>query len=151
MKYFFLMALVTISTISLAQKSIIGKWKIVSIDNGEIYYNFQKDSLLISPEFSKTNLDSMETIQIKSTVKQVYGNTKFSFDKNGNYKWQCIPFFEAIGKFSVDEKKQTIKMDGENSLREIITDEFPYQIKNNQLEITISFSVPPGKYLLEKI
>ena len=151
MKYFFFLIFFIISLISAGQNAIAGNWKIVSINNGEIYHNFQKDSISVFPEFGETDIDASRLTEIKTTTKMIYGDTKFSYDEKGNFKWIFMPSIEITGKYEVDEKKQIIKMEGKNSFGKTSLEIFPYSLKNGQLEIVITLSEPPGKYVFEKM
>ncbi|MBN7817991.1 hypothetical protein [Algoriphagus pacificus] len=132
-----------------AQSTLYGDWNIVSINNGELYYNFENDSLLVFPEFGETDLDSSQLVQIKVMSKFLYSENKFQFDQEGNYKWQFRPTEVTTGKYLVFEGKNIITFfqedpDEENRI------EFPFEIINNQLEVTITFSEPQGKFVYRK-
>ena len=108
MKYYFLLIILAISSNSFGQNVIIGDWKVVSIDNGEIYYHFRKDSILVSPEFSKIELSSTRLKELKAMMKFRYGDAKFSFDKLGNCKWMLVMPIENFGKFRFKEQEKIL-------------------------------------------
>lgn len=151
MKHLIIFTFLFITTASLAQKiEILGNWTLVSINNGEVYYNTEKDSISILPEFGRDNLSDSEIQQLKEVVKMTYGHTQFTFNEDGIYKWIFMPSIELSGKYDVDRIKQTIILYDENSLGETTINDFSYQIINDQLEIIVNFSEPKGKYVLKR-
>ena len=151
MKYLLIIFLLIISTFSRAQKnSLVGEWKIVSIDNGEIFYNVKNDSISVSPEFTEEDLDMSQLAHLKKITRITYGNTMFSFDAEGNFSWVFMHGVATKSKYEIDERKQSIKLTGKNDLGQAIVDEFPYKLKNGLLYFTITFQEPYGTYVLEK-
>ncbi|SCY98274.1 hypothetical protein [Flavobacterium caeni] len=140
----------TIPFAAIGQNDLIGNWQIIAIDNGEIYYHFQKDSLSVYPEFGETELTTSKLNQVKSMAKMMYGHTEFSFDKTGTYKWNMMASMEITGNYIVDETRKIIKLEGENSLGEKSFDDFPFILKDDLLEITVPDSLQLGKFVLKR-
>ncbi len=153
MKYILsLVLLISASTCSIAQNNaLIGDWKIVSIDNGEIYYNVKNDSISIYPEFSTEVLSQTPLGQMKNAAKMTYAETKFSFDDKGNFTWMFMPSVVDTLKYEVDIKTEKITVTGENSLGEAVTEEFSYKIRNNMLHFVVNFEESKGAYILERV
>lgn len=130
--------------------SVIGKWKVVAVDNGEVFYNAKTDSIsILSEDMKEMYTDESKIKTLKELIKKLYTNNRFEFDAK-NIKWEV--YGSVIeSKYKTDSKKGVIVMESENSLDEIVADEIPYQFKDGQLHLTMNFTEPPASFILEKI
>lgn len=151
MKYYLCLIFLFVFSVSMGQNAIVGNWKIVSVTAEELYYDFRKDSISLPEEYQEVYRDSARLAQAKFGMRMLFGGTKFSFEESGNYKWEFMPEAITTGKYSVDEKKQVIKLTDFNSVGEETVDDVSYKLTNGYLEIEIDFSDRPGKYILERI
>ena len=63
--------------------NIIGTWKVVAVDNGELYYDSVKDSLVIYDEFKGTFDPNEENV--KELIRHVYISSTFIFNEQNEF------------------------------------------------------------------
>ena len=76
---FFFTLFFSASAFSQAQQSIIGKWKVVSVEDREITMDFIKDSLSIIDELQSEYPTEAEIQHKKIAMKKEFGNLQFVF------------------------------------------------------------------------
>lgn len=132
--------------------SVVGKWKVVAVDNSEVFYNAKTDSISISSEeLKETYTNESEIKYLIDLIKKFYTNNHFEFDGNGIYKWEMYPAKIMEGKYEDDVKRNVIVIQGKNSFNETTTDEISYKFLDGQLYLTMNFTEPPLLLILEKI
>lgn len=135
---------------SAVQNPIVGDWKVVSVNNGELYYNFEKDSLSVFPEFGEGELDSARLGQIKTMAKFLYSDTRILFDLDGSYKWIFMKGHEVSGFYIVDEKEKIITLGKQDPLDDSASNKISYELFEGKLLIKLKFTEPQGEFLFEK-
>jgi hypothetical protein len=126
----------------------IGTWKVISIDNGELYYNQKNDMLTIHEKFKDEFGSDIELT--KTIIKMTYGETVFVFDKENNYI-QKSQLAEFKLKYKINSKKLKILLfDKENINKKNNTTEIKYHFNNNILILDFSKGDMQMKFELEK-
>jgi len=128
--------------------SVIGKCKIVAIDNGEVYYNVKTDSIsIISEDLKEMYTDESQMQMLKELMKKVYTNNPIEFDENGVFKMKTGLGGTIESKYKNDAIRNVIIMESKNSLNETVIDEMPYKFINKQLHFIMA---PQMSLTLEK-
>lgn len=132
--------LLTISSSIHAQTdtSIIGVWKIVSIEMDGVYYNFKKDSISISEEKKELYTDEAKKKHLSGRIQMVFSVTEFHFEKNGILKQKMMGeiFTET---YKINTSQAVIEIISKNSLNEDVTDKIKYDLKNGLLSLTLKW------------
>ena len=131
-----------------ADTSIIGKWKIVSVEMAGIYYNFERDSVSLSNDV-KSRTDEFIQEQIVSTVRMVHSDTEFHFEKNGIFKFRLMGNMTP-GSYKIDTSQNVIEMTSKNSLNEEVADKVKYNLKKGPLSLFMEFEDEMPEYVLKK-
>ena len=102
---------VLISSISRAQidTSIIGSWKIVSIEMAGIYYNLKKDSISLPAETRSKYADETELKKLKNNIKMLFSDTKYRFEKGGTFQ-QSMMGGTFNGSYSINSSQNIIEL-----------------------------------------
>jgi hypothetical protein len=113
---------------------LIGRWKVISMSNEELYVNFKNDSVSIVPGSSMTK-DSMKAKEIASSLFQLMGEVIFLFTKEGKFSQTHEGKLDGIGTFSVDDKSSIINTNV-NRNNDNMTETISYVITQNILYLT---------------
>lgn len=129
------------------KQQLLGEWKVVSVDNGEVYYNWEKDSVSVSDEL-KERLEDPEISKILiQTVKTMYPN-KFKFSSTVVTK---ISGLETTSSFyTIDEKRRLIIIKDKNSIGNEDPFEMSFKILDNLLYLNIPLTDSDTKFVLKK-
>lgn len=72
---------------SIAQENpLIGDWKVIAVDNGEFYFNSERDSISLSEEIKSKYNDSSRVEQLKKMAKMIYIDMTFTFSSERLFK-----------------------------------------------------------------
>ncbi len=103
-------------------KSIVGSWHVVAAFNGQVYFNLKTDSSFISSEIREMYPDTLSQNRMLSVAKELYGTTKFIFEKNGVFKMYLDTAFQFEGKYCFKSENNILQLTSKNSSGENITD-----------------------------
>ena len=107
----------------ITKSSVIGKWSIYSIEMpGTVYYNIDKDSLVIGETMKEQIKDEQQSATIKNLFKQqmaIFVKTVFLFNADGTAELQNGEEPPEKDTYSVDEENSTIITTGEDKLKDI--------------------------------
>jgi hypothetical protein len=99
--------LIIISTICFSQtNSLVGKWKVVSAFDGDIYISSKPDSFYISDRFKKLFEDSIS--MANKFFQTFYLGNQFEFKKNGTYNIYPKESPIVAGEYTVSRKDSII-------------------------------------------
>ena len=114
MKLNLLLILVLLNNITVAQDRSLfqGKWKIISVAEGGIYYNFTTDSIFIPSkvlqEVYEEGHDSLFAVELFKEMLGSLRNYQFSFDKDS----VCLEsgFEKSKGIYQISNSKDSIDL-----------------------------------------
>jgi hypothetical protein len=129
---------------------LVGKWKVISVDNGEIYYNIKNDSIKIYDIIKEEYNEVSKIESLKEMTKLVYFSILFIFDENGKYQ-QKSDFAEFNLYYNVNKKKGVILLSDSIENFDINSSEMDFELKNNFLYLEIKDSEPSTKFILKRI
>lgn len=140
-----------------AQKSnLVGTWKTLSVDTGQIYINAKTDSVSVSPELKKSKRTAVGLQDAIAGVRVSYSHMHFVFGKDGSFqqylteRMDVAPLF--TGTYAVKGDIITIK--AKNRTDNEITKEMPFRIVNSKLHLTTDAraGIDAGtKFVLERV
>ncbi len=149
MKNNLILLLLFFSCVGFSQtNSVVGKWKVVSIDNGEIYYNVKTDSISVSQDLQDVYGNDESIKMLKDMMKKGY--SFFEFDTKGVFI-MGTQFGTIESKYTNDVQRSIIMIEGKNSFNENVIDEMPYKFNDGQLHLSLTFAEPPALLVLEKL
>lgn len=151
-RYVFIVFFLLLTGLAFSQtNSLIGKWEIVAINNGEVYYDFKKDSISILSDDLKEMYDDESKVDVlKQLMKRLYGNANFEFKKEVlKMEFQSGMIIES--KYNNDVKRDVIVIQDKNSLNEIVDEEMQYKLFDNRLHLSFNFEETPCLFILEKV
>lgn len=133
---------------SIAQENpLIGDWKVIAVDNGEFYFNNERDSISLSEELKSKYNDSSRVEQLKKMAKMIYIDMTFTFSSDGQFlqKNQIQPLNSF---YKIDPKSSRIWI-YESGLQQDSPDfSITYLLKDNRLFMEIPVTEPPTKFEL---
>ncbi|MBS1741628.1 MAG: hypothetical protein JST81_01225 [Bacteroidetes bacterium] len=98
---------------------ILGKWKIVAVDDG-VYYNYKTDSMAITKKLQDSLVgkkDSAITVEMLSMFVYQYEDYYFSFDDSFHYQETRSGMIRVSGSYTIDTGTHTVEVlygSGEN-------------------------------------
>jgi hypothetical protein len=98
------------NTFGQCDTAIIGKWRIVSIFNGEIYVNFKTDSVFVTHEAKQSFTDTVELNSFVATAKEMFRSLSFLFQKNGVYKTFIENYDEDSGTYCFKHESNILQL-----------------------------------------
>jgi len=128
----------------ITKSSVVGKWNIYSIEMpGIVYYNVDKDSLVIGETMKAQIKDEQQTASVKTLFKQqmeIFIKTVFLFNADGTAELQNGMEPPEKDTYSVDEENSTIITTGEDKKKEakkaaMLGDKLQISSKQSQGEI----------------
>jgi hypothetical protein len=129
---------------------IIGIWKVVSASTSDFYINFRSDSVSLSSEMRSLYPDSADQNKLINNAKNIYGSSKFSFEKNGVFKQYMDTFFLFEGKYRITPSENIIVLTTKNSLGKEIDENITYSFNEGELIITMKYDKDTIDFILEK-
>lgn len=153
MKTLLFIPIILISLSSLSQSnSLIGQWKVIGVDNGDVFYNSKTDSISFPSGELKELYNTPSNIKtLVELLKFTYLSNEYIFDENGYCIQKLAPSNTVKLKYENDEQRSVLKFHENNSMGEKVLTEMPYKLSNGLLYLTVTYSEPHGLYILEKI
>lgn len=130
-------------------KSLVGDWKVFSVDNGEFYWNIETDSISMNNDLKLIYGDSIKMVKFKEITKGLYFDMSLIFNDSGKFT-QNAPFAKFEFDYEVDELNDTIIVTSNDSNDKIETKELPFRLKNDILYIEFPWTQPFLKLWLKK-
>ena len=161
MKKTLLIIILIFSQLIIAQekKSIVGEWKVVSVDNGEVYLNAKTDSVSTSKEFDKIHNNKVSRQDGIAEIRAFSSHNEFIFTENKDFKLYLDyrrneNTLRLSGTYEIiDQKNMTLKVEGRT--KRLMNKTAEFEFINNQLifkfEYIASRKNKPTIYVLEKI
>jgi hypothetical protein len=91
------------------QKKLIGVWKLIALNDDEMYYNFKKDSIFFDKKMEGDT--SMARALLAMSLSQM-GTVLYTYDKNGHFAEKTGDTVNGEGSYVVDTKKSIITLKG---------------------------------------
>ncbi|MEJ6979688.1 hypothetical protein WG906_04455 [Pedobacter sp. P351] len=130
------------------KQQLFGEWKVVSVDNGEVYYNWEKDSVSVSDEFKERLEDPESSNLLIQLVKTMYPN-KFIFSSTA--VTQTSNLETSSRSYTIDEKRHLIILKDRNSLGNETPFEMSFRISDKLLYLNMPLTDSETKFVLKKI
>lgn len=127
---------------------LIGEWKVLSVDNGDFYWNIATDSLRLNEDLSLM-YDSAEKLSgFRELARQLYFDQTFTFGEKGEYI-QKGTLFTIESVYEIDHQNDQIMIYPKS---ENVQPDFfmPFRIENNLLMLEIPVTDPPAKLVLTR-
>jgi hypothetical protein len=137
MKFYLLVALIFCSLSIKAQnhEDLIGKWKIISFFDGDVYFNIENDSTFLSHEIVYEHPDTADQNQIIREAKTIYGAFQFSFANDSIYIFSLDTTFLIKGTYKVNKKKNKLELKEINAHGKQFVDKIDFTLKDDRLKI----------------
>ena len=144
-----LLILSSIASIVHAQNTsqLEGVWKLISIEQEGIYYNFKKDSVSFPSEIQTLIStvpgvpDSLQQKIMAESLKALAANFKFEFRSNGKFKFVMDSIsFIVEGNYKELRSQKIIQLSNKKSvgLNDFdMDDKIKYEIKNSMLYLSM--------------
>lgn len=157
MKHLLTLFIILTLTSAYSQKSnLVGTWKTLSVDTGQIFINAKTDSVSVSPELKKSKRTAVGLQDAIAGVRVSYSYMHFVFGKDGSFqqylteRMDVAPLF--TGTYTI--KGDSITINVKNRAGNELTKKMPFRIVNSKLHLTID--ARPGidagtKFILERI
>ncbi len=113
------------------ESKIIGRWKIISLNDRDVYYNFKTDSAILKGIDPTNKQDNVTGIQNLRQTMAFMKNTFYDFDKKGNLKIIGQDSSQKI-KYKIEKLKGKTKLTF-NRIGDTFVDSFYVTIKKNIL------------------
>ncbi|TDH28088.1 hypothetical protein EXU57_06410 [Segetibacter sp. 3557_3] len=129
--------------------SLQKRWKVISIADKGMCYNFKRDSVAFSPEFSSP-MDKEKARELIAALVGVAGEGIFVFGKDGHYEVLHDTKQDGIGSYTVSNKDRIITA---NVVRNGVkaTEKMKFYIKEKLLHFTLVSDAPTPKMVLERL
>ncbi|RVT78471.1 hypothetical protein EOD40_04340 [Flavobacterium sufflavum] len=167
MKRFLIIVFLAYSSLIFSQEKdtlIIGKWKVISIETHNYYYNSETDSLSYFKEYKKMLPDLIKSFGYKNLAefeqgtKKEFANDKFIFKDNNVYLRKKGDKILREGNYTANKSEKTISFKDKDKPEHIME----YFIEKGLLHLTMNFkqkiktksssiNLRPTKLILQKI
>jgi len=150
MKKITLLFFILLFSHSFAQdNNLIGKWQVISVDNGDVFYNIQNDSIKVYDSIKEQYNDSSKIDTLKDMIKMVYFTTTFIFEKEGKYVQKSeMATFNLL--YKIDKGKGTILLSNDKLNFDSKTTLMYYKIVDSKLYLETTDTEPSTKFVLKK-
>lgn len=147
---------ISIFSFSQDKKSIIGEWKVVSIDNGEVYLNTKTDSVSTTPEFDKKYSNRVIHQDAIAEIRGFSSKNEFVFTENGEFQLYMnskrnTKYLDGDYEFTSDNKLN-LKVKGRTGKE--MQKELEFEFIDNLLLVKFKYLATrknkPTEYLLER-
>ncbi len=154
---FILLTFASIFASSQDKKSIIGEWKVISIDNGEIYLNTKTDSVSTTTEFDKKYSNKVVRQDAIAEVRGFSSKNEFVFTENSEFQLYMnskrnTKYLDGDYEFTSDNNLK-LKVKGRTGKE--MQKELEFEFIDNLLLVKFKFLATrknkPTEYLLERI
>lgn len=115
--------------------SLIGKWKTTAAIVGNVYYNFENDSISILAKASKYPIDTSNKQKIRS-IMSIYPTNHLEFKRDGSYLHIFEGHVAFEGTFFNNSSKKVIFYSTKISQTTDPHDQWTYIIKDGLLYIS---------------
>jgi hypothetical protein len=153
MKFSFLSSFILLFAITNGQTTITGKWKIVSIDKPDLYYNCMNDSMSFK-ERSAGLPDTTAQKNTAQTIKATLCSFQFIFKSNSKFKFIADSILMvAEGNYQVFPAKKIIQFSNKRSsgLNDFdLPDKISYLIKDGLLYLSMDGNDEEFEIILKK-
>lgn len=136
MKVLTLVALLTICYTPIfgqCDNSLVGKWKVISVFNGEIYFNLKTDSTFLTEEAKQKYPDTLAQKQFIQNAKFIYGTTTFEFQRNGVLILDMTSIFQDTSRYCYNSTDKILQHTAKNSYGQELTDTVAVTFRQNLL------------------
>ncbi len=138
------------------ETNIIGEWKVISVDNGEVYINMKTDSVSTTPKFDKTHTNKVSRQNGIAEIRYSSRN-EFIFKENGEFLLYMNAKRNSMlldGTYEyINNSKLDLKVKGRT--RREMKKEMEFEFIDDFLLVKFKFLVmrgnKPTEYLLERI
>lgn len=142
--------LIFICSNSFAQENpLLGDWKVVAVDNGEVYFNSERDSVSLPDELKARHSDSAQLENLKKMVRLVYIDQIFTFSSDGQLH-QNSQVMSLSSYYRIDPSSSTLRIYESNIEQEIPDYLILYKLKDDRLFLELSVTEPPTKFELKR-
>jgi len=153
MKFTFLSSLILLLAIANGQTTIAGKWKIVSIDQPDVYYNCMNDSM----SFKEMAAGFPDTTTQKNTaqmIKATLCNFQFIFKSDSKFKFIADSILIVVeGNYQELPAKKIIQLSNKKSsgLNDFdLPDKIKYLFKDGLLYLSMDGNDEEFELILKK-
>ena len=138
-------------------KSLIGEWRVVSVDNGEVYLNVKTDSVSTTAEFDKKHKTKVSHQDGIAEIRAFSSENEFIFTENGEFRVYMnskrkTKYLDGNYKFIDDEK---LSLNVKSRIGKEMKKELEFEFINELLLVQFKFIAmrgnKPTEYLLERI
>jgi len=129
------------------ESNVVGAWKIISANSGDLYLNIKTDSISISKEFKEIFNDSLELSHVINVAKMTYDDNVMEFNDSGIYTQKIDS--ELIIKVSYKLKPSVGKINV--LLKDHVNWEIDYKFINKQLHLTTTLYGKKSELVLKKV
>jgi len=136
-----------ISHAQIKHSSVIGQWKLISVDSGDFFLNTKTDSISFSKEFNELYTDSLKLKNFINVAKLTYNNYVMEFSENGDYTQNNYPEIKMVGKYKLIPSDSKIIV----LLKDNVNWEMKYEIIESNLHLTTTLYDKKTEFVLEKI
>ncbi len=139
MKYFIIfifLELLKLTSFGQCDSSLVGKWKVISCFNGEVYFNLKNDSTFLAPEIKVIYPDTLSQKTFIELAKETYGSFVYDFEKDGKFSFFLHSRFQFSGQYCFIKSKHILRQTTKNSLGEDVTEDVKGKIENGLLYIS---------------
>jgi len=137
----------TISSAQNKSKNIIGKWKITSVNTGDIYLDTKTDSISISKEFKKVYSDSLQLESVINVAKKTYKNNFMEFNKSGIYTQKIDSVLNMNGTYEINPSIEKINI----LLKDKVIWEMGYELIDDKLHLSTTLYGKKSEFILERV
>jgi len=147
LKKVFLSLLVFVSLFGFSQSnSLVGKWKVIALNNSEVFYNVTTDSISIMSEDLKETYDNESKMKfLVDLIRKMYTNNSFEFTDKGVFKMTSSLAGTIEYRYKNDIGRSIIVT--ENLSDDGTNYEMSYKFKDSQLYLSMT---PELLFILER-
>ena len=138
-------------------KSIIGEWKVVSVDNGEVYLNAKTDSVSTSPKFDKLHKTKVSIQDGIAEIRAFSSKNEFVFTESGEFRLYMnskrnTKYLDGNYKF-ISDRNLNLKVKGRTGkeMQKELELEFIDELLLVRFKFIAMRGNKPTEYLLERI
>ena len=129
--------------------NLIGKWQVISVDNSDVFYSIQNDSIKVYDSIKEQYNDTSKIEALKDMIKMMYFNTTFTFEKEGKYIQESdMATFNLL--YKIDKEKGTILLSNDKLNFDNKTTLMHYKFVDDILYLEITDTEPSTKFVLKK-
>ena len=131
--FFFLSVIIGYSQ---KNNSIIGEWKVITVESENFYLKTTNNPISLSKKYTENHTNQAEVQNYTEKIKLAYLNNIFFFDKYGNFN-QTSDLAVFKSKYKINYAKSLIEVKDTGLKGENISFEMPFKIEKNILFIRL--------------